>query len=384
MLSAILAPVTKEEFFRDYWTKSFLHVPGATSKFSHLFSWEVLNRALEEHRFDEKRLRLVRSNFTIQASRYLHGNAVNSAGLINELANGATLVLNQCDEVHRPLRDLCEQLQRLFHRKVITNLYASWKRDNGFAVHWDDHDVLILQIAGRKRWKVWEPTRRFPFRQDVVDTSTAPGTEPFWTDVLETGGLLNIPRGWWHVAYPLDEPCLHLTVGIQNHNGIDLLRWLADSMKSSEAARMELPLLASREERAAWLATVRADLLASFDDELLSRFLSDQDARALPRPVLALPEDVRSKNTRVDRNTLLELAIPGPIQITISNGKALCQASGEKWEVNSAVGERLRRFNDGLPHSLAELASPPDPRVNFAVGMLLMKGLLRRAYHGSA
>jgi ribosomal protein L16 Arg81 hydroxylase len=189
------------------------------------------------------------------------------------------------------------------------------------------------------------------------------------------------------VAHPLDEPCLHLTVGIRNHNGIDLLRWLADSMKSSEAARMELPVLASDEEREAWLAMVRKDLIASFDDNLISRFLSDNDAKALPRPVLALPEDVRRsaliENTPVDRDTLLELAIPGRIHITIRDGKAFCQASGERWEVNGAVGERLRKFNDRLPHSLAELASPPDPRVSFAVGLLLMKGLLRRTPSGA-
>lgn len=386
MLNAILAPVTETEFFRDYWTKSFLHLPGPASKFSHLFSWEVLNSVLEEHRFDAKRLQLVRSGAFIEGSRYLHGRSVNSAGLIAELAGGATLILNQCDEVHRPVRHLCEHLEPLFHHRAHTNLYAGWRRDNGFAVHWDDQDVLILQIAGRKRWKIWQPTRWFPFHQDLVDTSAPPVAEPFWDNIIEPGGLLSIPRGWWHVAYPLDEPCLHLTVTVQNHNGIDLLHWLANAMKSSDAARMELPVMANEEERQAWLALVRADLLAAFDDNLISRFLADQDARALPRPILALPEDARTRapaeNFTLDGSTLLELAIPGAIHVTIRNGIALCQAAGEKWEVNGAVGERLTRFNDRLPHSLSELASPPDPRTNFAVGLLLMKGLLRRVPSG--
>ena len=193
----------------------------------------MLNKALEEHRFDEKRLKLVRSGATIEAGRYLSGRIVNSAGLLGELASGATLILNQCEEVHRPLRRLCERMESLFHWTVITNLYAGWKSDNGFSVHWDAQDVLILQLAGRKRWKIWEPTRSFPFKEDVVDTSTPPSANPVWEGVLEPGGLLSIPRDWWHVAYPLGEPCLHLTVTIKNHNGIDLLHWLADSMKAS-------------------------------------------------------------------------------------------------------------------------------------------------------
>jgi ribosomal protein L16 Arg81 hydroxylase len=382
MLNAVLDPVTQAVFFRDYWTKSFLHLPGAASKFSHLFSWKVLNGLLEEHQFDEKRVRLSRSGKRIEASRYLRGKTVNSAGLIDELASGATVILSECEEVYRPLRDLCEQLESLLHQKTTAFAVAGWRRDNGFAVHWDIPDVLILQIAGRKRWKIWEPTRRFPFKKDVVDTSRAPSGDPFWEGVLEVGGLLSVPRGWWHAAYPLDEPCLHLSISVQSHNGIDLLQWLADSLKTSEVARMPLPVLATDEERDAWVAMVRAALIASFDDKLVSRFLSGKDAGALPRPVLSLPEDVsksvRLKTAPVNGNTLLELAVPGPIEIAIRNGKARCEANGERWEVDGAVGERLLKFNDRLPHSLAELSSPTDPHVSFAVGMLLMHGLLRR------
>ena len=239
-------------------------------------------------------------------------------------------------------------------------------------------------MAGRKRWEVWEPTRAFPFKKDLVDTSTPPTANPVWGGVLEAGGLISLPRGWWHVAYPLGEPSLHLTVTIKNYNGIDLLHWLADSMKASEAARRELPVVVAPEERDAWLAEVRNDLLASFDAELVCRFLYDKDSEALPRPVLSLLDDVPARisalaeNTPVGRDTLLELAMPGPIYMSIESGRASCRARGMQWEVDRDVGERLSKFNDGLPHSLAELATPKDPRVTTAVGFLLSKGLLRR------
>jgi ribosomal protein L16 Arg81 hydroxylase len=133
---------------------------------------------------------------------------------------------------------------------MFVNLYDGWRCDNGFNVHWDDQDNLILQVAGRKHWKVWNQTRHYPFKEDVVDTSVPPTGEPAWDGILEAGGLLSIPRGAWHVAYPLDEPSPHLTVTIKNHTGIDLPRWLAEQLKSSEAARMAIPLMAPPEERA--------------------------------------------------------------------------------------------------------------------------------------
>jgi ribosomal protein L16 Arg81 hydroxylase len=378
MLDALITPISPEDFFRNYWTKSFLHIPGVASKFQQLFPWDVLNRALEEQRFDERRLRLVRSGRNIEAGRYLRQQKVHAAGLVSELASGATLIFNGCEDVHRPLRDLCIYLEALFHHKVITNLYAGWTADNGFDVHWDTQDVLILQVDGRKHWKVWEPTRRFPFRDDVEGTLVAPSGDPVWDGVLEPGGLLSIPRGWWHVAYPLNEPCLHLTVTIRNYNGIDLLHWVAGALKISEGARMELPIIATQEERKAWLMRVREDLLAFWDDELISRFLADQDAMAVSRPNLSLPTEAKSRGAAIERNTLLELAIPRPIYVRCENGRASCQGGNYRWEVDVDVGERLLKFNDRLPHTLAELTPSPDIRFSALVGVLLMKGVIRR------
>ena len=241
MLDSILTPIATEDFFRRWWTRDFLHIPGHSGKFSHLFPWEVLNRALEEHRFDAKRLVLYKSGKKIESGRYLNGQWVDTGRLVNELSNGCTLIFNACEEVYPPLRDLCVHLEGLVHHRVTANLYAGWRRDNGFNVHWDTQDTMILQVAGRKQWKVWKPAHPRPFHDDLADTSTPPTEAPVWDGTLEPGCLLSIPRGWWHVACPMDEPCLHLTVTVQNLNGIDFLHWLAEQMKSSEAARMRCP-----------------------------------------------------------------------------------------------------------------------------------------------
>jgi hypothetical protein len=80
MIEQILQPVSRTEFLRDYWTRQFLHIPGHADKFSHFFPWDVLNRSLEQHRFDARRLGLLKSGKRIEPSRYLNGASVNSAG----------------------------------------------------------------------------------------------------------------------------------------------------------------------------------------------------------------------------------------------------------------------------------------------------------------
>lgn len=380
MLSPLLAPISEEEFFRTYWTRKFLQIPSHPGKFDHLFSWEVLNRALEEHRFEAGRLRLVRSGKLIDADRYMNGHSVNSSNLVNELSSGATLIFNSCEEVHPPLRDLCVYLEKLFHHRVSVNLYAGWRRDNGFDIHWDKQDTIILQVSGRKRWKIWNPTRLYPFKADVVDTSplTRPGEEPVWDDLLLPGALLSIPRGWWHVAYPIDEPCLHLTVTIQNLNGIDLLHWLADHMKTSEAARMELPIVASVEERGEWLDRLFADLTATWDHTLIDRYLAQVDSAARSRPSLALPIEPDSRrNGQIEKTTMLELAVSRPLHFSGQGGAVSCRANGTAWQMDRDIAEKLKVFNDFLPHTIAELAPDSDIRLNAAIGVMLMRGVIR-------
>src|SRR5947199_6443406 len=49
-----------------------------------------------------------------------------------------------------PIRYLATSLARTLRAAVYVNLYAGWRTENGFPVHWDDQDVLILQLEDRK------------------------------------------------------------------------------------------------------------------------------------------------------------------------------------------------------------------------------------------
>ena len=111
MLEDLLRPLSPENFLRDHWTRGFLHLPGDPAKFKDLFSWDALNTALETHRFDEKRLALFKSGAKLDAARYLNGHYVDARKLTNELSNGAALIVNGCEEVWPPLRDLCLHLE---------------------------------------------------------------------------------------------------------------------------------------------------------------------------------------------------------------------------------------------------------------------------------
>jgi hypothetical protein len=380
MLAHLVAPMLIEEFLADFWTKKFACIPGPPQKLAHFFPWGVLNRAIEQHRFSAQRLVLVKEALKIDPARYLDGDRIDATGLMEELEKGATLIFNSCEEVYAPLGELCASLERLFHTNVYANLYAGWRRDNSFEVHWDDQDNLILQVAGRKHWKVWDPIRCCPFKRDIVDTSlkTRPEGPPAWDGVVEQGWILNVPRGWWHVAYPMDEPCLHVTVTVESLNGIGLLHWFVNQMKVSQTARMALPIVASQEERHAWRDAVWRDLCACWEPDIMDRYVAQVDRHAKSRPLLRLPDVSSFCSAAPRRSTPLQLALPRPMAFETSGTSTRFLAGDIKWDIAPDLLPALERFNDGRPHTIAELSPDGNVRLNILLGALVMKGVLRR------
>ncbi|MGB8510814.1 MAG: cupin domain-containing protein, partial [Pyrinomonadaceae bacterium] len=297
-LEAILKPCPAEEFLASSWGKAHRLVRGWPGKFETLMPWTRLNEILREHRLDHPRLRLVQDGKPVPVSSYIR-HVTNARrrtptprliphGLTKHLREGATLVLDAVDELQPAVETLAEALEMQFRERVQVNLYAGWQTSRGFDLHWDDHDVFILQVTGRKRWSIYGETRPSPVQSDI-EAAAKPEHEPLWTGTLEDGDLLYIPRGWWHVAEPLAEPTLHLTVGVHNRTGMDLMRWLTERLRASEVFRQDLPRFASTEKRAAHVERLREELLTRFDAATLDGYLAEYDANATARAHLSLP-----------------------------------------------------------------------------------------------
>lgn len=213
---------------------------------------------------------------------------------------GATLVLSQFHEHHAPLARFCRGLEQVFLHGVQANIYLTPPGAQGFRIHYDTHDVLVLQVSGRKRWRVWDgqrvenPTRRTPW----------PGNLPAEGEpnivVMEPGDALYIPRGVMHdAATEPGEPSLHITVGLLEPSWAQALRMLVDSDEvEATALRQSVPTwrLAEPDATAGLLETLAAKLRgldSPAHAERLSMMLLDQlarDRQPLPARGLFLAE----------------------------------------------------------------------------------------------
>jgi hypothetical protein len=266
---------------------------GDHARFDALLSWRALDALIRDQRPSGHRFRLLRRGVRLPEETYqrnvptLRGplRQIDPARLMARLRDGATLVWDAIDQCHPPVRALKQEVERALEAFAFVNVYASWGTASGTNDHWDDHEIFVLQVLGRKRWSVHPPTRPSPLPDD--DPGTPPTT--YLRDVtLTPGNVLYLPRGWWHLVTPLDEPSLHLTVGVLRPTNADLLQWILGLARESELIRRDLPPLADEHARAAHAAALRQTLDDWIRPEYLELFIRMQDATHYldPRPTL--------------------------------------------------------------------------------------------------
>jgi hypothetical protein len=137
-----------------------------------------------------------------------------------------TLVFNTMEgELDDDTHDVVEHLAIALRSQVQVNAYLSRGVAPGFGLHWDDHDVLVTQLEGRKYWEVHHPAQIGAVRHFVPDDEIGPVA---WSGILEPGYALWIPRGWSHAVKGFDgESSVHLTFGVKRAPLFEILA-LAD------------------------------------------------------------------------------------------------------------------------------------------------------------
>lgn len=197
------------------------------------------------------------------------------------LGDGCTVVLDTLDSFDPTMEVACQALQWWSHELVQVNTYLTTADAAGFNLHWDDHDVLIVQLGGEKSWEVRGASRVAPMYRDT-DHPDQPPEEIVWSGTMRTGDVMHIPRGYWHQATRTDRSgdgagySLHATFGFVKRTGVDWLSWVADRSREDEAFRHDL----DREGDSARLAERAKQLLDQYQQDA---YLASREQERPPR-----------------------------------------------------------------------------------------------------
>jgi hypothetical protein len=200
-------------------------------------------------------LRMAKEGTVLGAKEFTRGGGA-GAGIADQaaddrvlaqLADGATLVLQGLHRTWPPLVSFGSQLAAELGHPVQINAYITPAQNRGFAPHYDVHDVFVLQVAGRKHWRIHAPVVTDPlenqnWEKSRAEVSARAAYAPVIDCVLEPGDALYLPRGTIHSADALGEVSIHLTVGIHPITRYQLVRQLLERAQQDEALRASLPV----------------------------------------------------------------------------------------------------------------------------------------------
>ncbi|WP_327317091.1 cupin domain-containing protein [Streptomyces sp. NBC_01235] len=362
----LAAHLGQDEFLAQVLHRRYRHIPAALPNPGELITWDDVNTILATHRLEPPRLRLSVDGEMLPAHRYTAPvttrrhtvwQRLHPAELHARLVEGASLVIDAVDELHPPVGRAAMELEQWLRTGVQANLYASFTAREGFGVHWDDHDVVVIQIDGAKRWKLYGPTRTAPMYKDTAEPEPPP-EEPVAELVLHPGDVLHLPRGWWHsVAASEGEHSLHLTFGIQTTTGAQLLSWLADDLRRHDVLREDLPVHANAAQQVVYLERLRKEVTTALEDPaLIARYTATRDTTDLTRLRPSLPHITRIPT---DPDLHIRLITARTHLSSAPNGDGVIfRACENEWEMAAEALPLLQRLMSAAPCAvpLGELA----------------------------
>ncbi|BCJ36408.1 hypothetical protein Athai_39110 [Actinocatenispora thailandica] len=324
-------------FARSYWSRRPLLVRGADpDAFRDLLDLDGVDELLSYRGLRTPFLRLARDGAVLDSASFTGPGGVGAeiADQVRDdrvaalFADGCTVVLQALHRNWPPIVEFGTALAAELGHPVQVNAYVTPPSAQGFAAHYDVHDVFVLQLAGGKHWRVHPPVHPDPLRdQPWTDHAAAVADRaerepPELDTVLGPGDAMYLPRGWLHAATALGDVSAHLTVGVPVLTRFAVLEALVASLAAEPELRRSLPLgidPTDPAQLAPQLAAVRAAL-----------------ARAVPQ---AADETV----ARRLRSRVWSGGRPEPVR----------PVAAARFAANLSPGDTVRR-RAGLPHRLVE------------------------------
>ena len=237
-MARCVEPIDAAEFFAEYWEQQPLAVPRSEEgRFDDLISVADVERLVSSGSLRYPAFRLVKEGGQVGLSEYAtdlpwrpHAftGSADPERVAAAFEDGATIVLQGLHLNWTPLAKFCRGLEIDLGYPAQANAYYTPRGSQGFAVHHDTHDVFVLQVAGEKHWRIYDPLFDLPLKHQRYSKALGEHGPPTLELTLRAGDTLYLPRGWLHDALTSETDSLHVTVGINLHTWVDALRLALD------------------------------------------------------------------------------------------------------------------------------------------------------------
>lgn len=221
------------------------------------------------------------------------GGRADAAYIYGQFAKGRSFRFMAAHRYLPRVAGFAAQLAAALAEAVGANVYLTPADGEGLSVHFDSHDVFVLQCVGGKRWRLYADDYAQRGRRPTGKASAfnpklhRPG--PIDRDVdMAPGDILYLPRGVIHEVGPPNSESLHVTFAVH-------------TLTVAELAHRALRLATA--EADGLLAPVPHALRvqAAVDDEHAGELAAEVAAALSGRQLAAALEQYRSERRRQTR-----------------------------------------------------------------------------------
>jgi lysine-specific demethylase/histidyl-hydroxylase NO66 len=384
-------------FLRDHWSRTPLLHDDARDV-TGLLSLADVDHLVTSAFLRWPAFRLVKAGQQIEPPDYTRSailgwnqldDVIDPGRVLAAFYEGATIVLQGLHRYWPPLTRFCRDLELRLTHPVQCNAYVTPPRSQGLEVHYDTHDVLVLQTEGSKRWEIYDRVIDHPLvSQRFVPEEHPPETldtgEPRLASELTAGQSLYIPAGFLHQAVSTDEVSVHLTISISPYTWTHVLWEVFGDACQDVAFRDPLPVSFAEDTAGLseqvdqrlklfgrWLETIDREQLAR---RLASRFWSTRAPIRSGQLEHLIPSDALTDESMVTMRDGVIARLESPA----ADGQPLVMLLGDaRLEMPARLEPVLRTVLERTRLRVGELAEWLDEQSRIVlVRRLVREGML--------
>lgn len=221
--SKIINPVSQDDFFKEFYEKGLLHSKISDDQLFNkiiLAVRDVFN--VQNLRYPD--VRLVKSGAVVEMNKYVDSyiynekfefkDVIKKDVLLDEFKNGASVVITHAQKLSFILNQISEDIYNETGIKNHINIYLSPPHSQGYKLHYDRHDVLVLQLIGNKKWEVYNSVGLEIAKNYFMENLDKLIENEKKELLLKEKDFLYLPRGTFHNVFTSDSHSLHVTIGL--------------------------------------------------------------------------------------------------------------------------------------------------------------------------
>ncbi len=275
-LQEVVAPLEKNEFLDLLRTRSmtFRRSSGSTP-FKGVLDWTALRKMIDLGEIPLSSLRVHVRAEPVPELFYVEDGRISASKLAKLLESGASVIAVPLQPHVPALDELCADIGASTGETIKIGAIVSTGNDGALKLHYDEDDLIILQVEGSKRWRIFGSPVTNPI-SPTPQTVRPEGTPPVFDEVLRPGDFLFVPAGHWHQCDNGPELSLHVGIFFSAPTGYDMTLDLLRQISEEDMFRVPLTRLGG--------STARARIEAEIKDTLIERIKRIPSTARPPKP----------------------------------------------------------------------------------------------------